>query len=62
MKLFRRRQKVVVYQAADGWRWHRVSPWNGKIVGESGESYTRRYDAKRAAIRENPDATVEVAS
>lgn len=58
MRLFRRRPKVVVYAAADGWRWRRVKG-NGEIVAV-GESYTRKFDAKRAAIRENPDATVEV--
>lgn len=58
---FRRRRpdKVQVYRAADGWRWRRIAP-NGELVEDSGESYTRRYDAKRAAIRNHPTLTVEV--
>lgn len=40
---------VVIYEAADGWRWRMVAA-NGAIVAESGEAYTRREDAKRALV------------
>ncbi len=40
-----------VYQdKAGGWRWRLVAE-NGRIVGDSGESYTRRRDVIRAAKR-----------
>ena len=35
-----------VYRARDGWRW-RLRGRNGRIVAESGESYTRRRSAER---------------
>lgn len=57
---FKRRNKVIVYRAKDGWRWRRVSGWNRELVAESGESYTRKFDCKKAALRENPGLTVEV--
>lgn len=44
---------VNVYEAGDGWRWHRHAA-NGKIVAESGEAYTRKADAQEAAERVNP--------
>lgn len=56
----RRKPKVVVYRAKDGWRWRRLNPWNGKLVDESGESYTRKADAKKAAERENRGARIIV--
>lgn len=37
-----------VYQAADGYRWRLVAH-NGKIVADSGEAYTTRQNARRAA-------------
>ena len=40
--------KVKFYKAKDGWRWRGRTP-NGRLVMESGEAYTRRYDAKKAA-------------
>lgn len=33
-----------------GWRW-RLLTANGRLVADSGESYTRRMDAARAAQR-----------
>jgi uncharacterized protein YegP (UPF0339 family) len=40
-----------VYQDDKGeWRWRRVAP-NNEIVADSGEGYTRRADAERAAER-----------
>lgn len=44
---------LEVYLGEDGWRWRRQAP-NGEIVS-TGEAYTRKYDAKRAAARSNPD-------
>lgn len=32
-----------IYKARDGWRW-RAKARNGRIIAESGEAYTRRYD------------------
>lgn len=41
--------KIVVYHSRDnGWRWHTIAH-NGKIVADSGESYTLRFSAVRAA-------------
>jgi uncharacterized protein YegP (UPF0339 family) len=38
-----------VYQdKAGGWRWRRVAG-NGEIVADSGESYSRKFDALMAA-------------
>jgi uncharacterized protein YegP (UPF0339 family) len=33
--------EVIVWLAADGWRWH-AKARNGRIVAESGEAYTQR--------------------
>jgi uncharacterized protein YegP (UPF0339 family) len=33
----------------DGWRWRLVDAGNFRIVADSGESYTRKADAHRAA-------------
>lgn len=56
---WRRPDRVGIYPAADGFRWHRLAP-NGRIVAESGEAYSRRPDALYAAVRNNPGCTVEV--
>lgn len=53
--------RTEVYEdAAGGWRWRRLAA-NNKIVGDSGESYTREADALRAAKRvfDNPGGTFE---
>ena len=42
--------KFVVYAADDGWRWHLMAS-NGRIVADSGEAYTRRYEAVLAVQR-----------
>ena len=48
---------VQVFQdGAGGYRWRRVAP-NNEIIS-SGESFTRRHDAVRAAKRANPDVEV----
>jgi len=39
--------KIHIYKAKDGWRWRAVAR-NGKITADSGEAYTRDFDAKRA--------------
>ncbi len=41
---------MAVYRALDGWRWRLVAP-NGLIVADSGEAYTSRGNALRAAKR-----------
>ncbi len=41
---------VTIYEAADGFRWHRKSP-NGEIVSESGEAYVSLVYARKAAQR-----------
>lgn len=41
---------IEVYEAEDGWRW-RLAAANGEIVADSGEAYTTRHDAERAAER-----------
>src|SRR5687767_335262 len=41
--------RCEVWKAKDGWRWRLVTTNNFKrIVAESGEAYTRQYDAWRA--------------
>jgi uncharacterized protein YegP (UPF0339 family) len=35
---------------AGGWRW-RLLAANGRLVGESGEAYSRRRDCERAVLR-----------
>lgn len=39
-----------IYKARDGWRW-RVKARNGRIIAESGEAYTRKYDCNLAMYR-----------
>lgn len=46
-----RMYRFEVYEdAARQWRWKLVAP-NNKVVCDSGESYQRRYDCKKAAQR-----------
>jgi len=40
--------KFEIYPAKDGYRWRLVAK-NGEIIADSGEAYTRRPDARRAA-------------
>lgn len=42
-------RQLNVYMSVDGFRWRLFSA--GRIVAESGESYTRNRDAVRAARR-----------
>jgi uncharacterized protein YegP (UPF0339 family) len=42
--------KLIVYQSRDGWRW-RVRGNNNRILADGAESYTRRRDAVKAALR-----------
>lgn len=44
--------KVKVYRAQDGWRWHRISS-NGRVLSDSGESYKERKRCLQMAIRCN---------
>ena len=43
----RRKARVVVYRARDGWRWRLIAA-NNRIIA-TGESHTREPDAQRAA-------------
>jgi uncharacterized protein YegP (UPF0339 family) len=43
----KKQTKFELYRAVDGWRWRLVAG-NGRIIADSGEAYTRRYDAARA--------------
>ena len=46
-----RRDTIEVYKdAAARWRWRYVAQ-NGNVLADSGQSYTRRVDAVRAAKR-----------
>ncbi len=44
MKIYR----IEVYEAKDGWRW-RMKAKNGRIIADSGEAYSSRRGAERAA-------------
>lgn len=35
------------------WRWRRVAA-NGRIIADSGQGYTRRWSAERAALANYP--------
>lgn len=41
---------MTVYRSEDGWRW-RLCATNGRIVADGAESYTRKRDCLRAAVR-----------
>lgn len=41
----KRKPKIEIYKARDGWRW-RVKSANGKVVADSGEAYRRKPDAR----------------
>lgn len=49
--------KFQIYRAADGWRWRLVSA-NHNILGDSGEAYYSKWNAKRAVKRLAKDAMV----
>lgn len=44
--------KVAIYKAKDGYRWHRKSE-NGRIVSESGEAYEDKVSAEHMATEVN---------
>ncbi|MBA2741916.1 MAG: YegP family protein [Actinobacteria bacterium] len=47
--------RLLTYEdASDEFRWKKVAR-NGDLIAESGESYTRKEDAERAALRSNPE-------
>lgn len=35
------------------WRWRRIAE-NGRIIAEPGQGYTRRWSAKRSAVKNFP--------
>lgn len=43
----RRRPKLEVYLAEDGWRWRLIAT-NGRLIAESGEAYTERNKVYKA--------------
>lgn len=45
----------VRYGQVHSWWWHLKSP-NNQIIATSGESFTRKSSAKRAALRSFPKA------
>lgn len=46
--------ELIIFKGHDGqWYWHRVA-LNHRVVS-SGEAYTRRWSARRAALRANRD-------
>lgn len=50
--------RVEVYRDSAGeWRWRRIAA-NGNITGDSGQGYSRRWSARRAARRANPGTRV----
>lgn len=51
--------RVTVYKAEDGWRWHRQAA-NNEIVSESGEAFLREFYAKESAAKYNPGVPVTV--
>lgn len=51
-------RQLKVYMARDGFRWRLVSA--GRIIAESGEAYTRKRDALRAARRVFADYPVDL--
>jgi uncharacterized protein YegP (UPF0339 family) len=56
---FHRPDTVTVYKDHEGrFRWRRVAR-NGRIVEDSGYSYGRKRDARRAAMSTHPTLTVE---
>lgn len=54
-----KRNEVQVYEDTAGeFRWRKIGLNGSDIVADSGESYTRRGDAREAAERENPYAHI----
>ncbi|MFC6769369.1 YegP family protein, partial [Natrinema soli] len=57
-----RTSRFEVYEDRAGqWRW-RLVHWNGNIVADSGEGYSSRSNAERAArsvMRSAPSATIQ---
>ena len=50
MNKMKRRARLGIFKAADGWRWH-IRARNGKIVAEGGEAYINRAGAERAVSK-----------
>lgn len=46
-------KRIEVYRGGDGWRWRAITR-NGEIIA-TGESHSRKWNAKRAARRAFPD-------
>lgn len=40
---------VTLYRADDGWRWRYEA--SGRVLGDSGQGYSRRIDAVKGACR-----------
>lgn len=54
VEVFKEQRKVL-----NAWRWRRKSG-NHQIVASSGEGFTRRSSAKRAAHKSFPDDDIKV--
>lgn len=52
-----KRTIAEIYKGRDGWRF-RIKSRNGQVIA-TGESYTRRSDAIRGALRAHPQAVVK---
>ena len=52
--------RIVVYKAADGWRWKREASGNYREIAESGEAYEAKADAEEAAARQAVGEDVEI--
>jgi uncharacterized protein YegP (UPF0339 family) len=44
-----KRYRVVIYEAADGYRWRMLPAGGGHTVAAASESFTRKSSAKRNA-------------
>jgi hypothetical protein len=52
--------RVLVYEAEDGWRWHRIDTKNGLVVSEGGQGYENQAYCLEAAGAYNPGIKPEV--
>lgn len=57
-----RRDKVIVYEADDGWRWRRRNGYNGQITATGAESYSRKRECVSMAMKINRRALFTVES
>lgn len=53
----KKQRRIEIYKDKKGGFRYRVKAANGELVGQS-ESYTRKYTAKVAAVRDHPGAVL----